>query len=168
MIEIPATDIHLPEFHLPEKLVNFEWPTIDLSSVDVGKAVTEAAQAAHIVRRPHRSRWPLAVGGFVVASLTGWVVLSNAAFRARLAQGAGVIRERISALWSGGSGALEVDRNEPVAFPAAETAPIESTSLRDDSPGNGAAYPPGLGSNNGDGILATSTVSRPSKNRSPA
>ena len=53
MLELPVQDVHLPELHLPElhlpeSVSNFEWPTVDLSAVDVGKAVASAAAAMHI------------------------------------------------------------------------------------------------------------------------
>jgi hypothetical protein len=142
------SEIHLPD--LPDAVSKFEWPRIDLSSVDVGKAVAGAAAAAHIGRRPHRPRWPLAVGGLLVASLVGWAVLSNEALRARLAHAARAIRERVSAMRSSWSDRPEVDPDHPIAFPAAETAPIQTSPFTDSTTVDPAAYPAGLGSNNGD------------------
>ena len=149
MPELPTVR-SLSEIHLPEAVSNFEWPKIGLSSVDVGKAITDAAAAAHIGRRAQRSRWPLAVGGLIVAGLAGWAILSNEALRARLARGVSAIRERISAVRSNRYDRLEIDGDDPIAFPAAETAPIDATG-----------YPAGLGSNNGDGIPALEESGRP-------
>jgi hypothetical protein len=152
MLELPVQDVHLPELHLPElhlpelhvpqSVANFEWPTVDLSSIDVGKAVAGAAAAVHIGRRRSRRRWPLAVGGLLAAGMAGWVVLGNEAARARIAGAVGAIRERIAAARWNRHGELEMDADDPIAFPAAETALIEATEFD---------YPAGLGSNNGDG-----------------
>lgn len=130
---------------------NFEWPTIDLSSLEVGKAVNEAAAAVHIGRRAQRPRWPVAVGGLVLAGLTGWVILHDEALRARLARRVAAIRDRILAARSNWSGRPQVARENPIAFPAAATASIESSPFRD-STAIDAGYPAGLGSTNGDGI----------------
>jgi uncharacterized protein YjbJ (UPF0337 family) len=126
----------------------FEWPTIDLASIDVGKAMAEAAAAAHVGRRSHRPRWPLAVGGLVVTGLAGLVILRNDALRARLARGASMIRERISALRVNRAEHLEIDRGDPIAFPAAQTAPSESSPFRDNPTIDPTEYPAGLGSTN--------------------
>jgi len=124
----------------------FEWPTIDLASIDVGKAIAGAAAAAHVGRRSHRPRWPLAVGGLVVVGLTGLVILRSDALRARLARGASLIRERISAVRGNRAERLGIDRGDPIAFPAAQTAPIESAPLRDNPTIDPTEYPAGLGS----------------------
>ena len=130
----------------------FEWPTIDLASIDVGKAMAEAAAAAHVGRRSHRPRWPLVVGGLVVTGLTGLVLLRNDALRARLARGASMIRERISAVRVNTAEDLEIDRGDPIAFPAAQTAPSQSSPFRDNPTIDPAEYPAGLGSTTGDGL----------------
>ena len=103
---------------------------------------------------PQRPRWPLAVGGLIVAGLAGWAILSNEALRARLASGAGAIRERISAVRSNRYDRLDIDRDDPIAFPAAETAPIEAAPYTDSATIDATGYPAGLGSNNGDGTPA--------------
>jgi hypothetical protein len=50
MIETPTTEVRLPELHkpdlhLPDAVAGFEWPKVDLSSVDVRKAVGDAGEA---------------------------------------------------------------------------------------------------------------------------
>lgn len=130
----------------------FEWPTVDLSSVDMGKTMAGAAAAARIGPRAQRSRWPLAVGGLFVAGVASWVILSNEVLRARLARGARAIRERVAAMRVSWSDRLDTDRANPIAFPAAETAPIESSTFRDNPTSDPTDYPAGLGSTNGDGI----------------
>ena len=156
-IRLPDVDLprlERPRIDLPEAVSKFEWPKIDLSSVDVGKALAGAAAAAHIGRRAQRPRWPLAVGGLIVAGLAGWAILSNEALRARLASGAGAIRERISMVRSNWYDRLEINGDDPIAFPAAETAPIEVSPYTDSTTIEATGYPAGLGSNNGDEIPA--------------
>jgi hypothetical protein len=171
--ELPVKEIRLPELHLPEikrdeiarslseislpevdlgkSVPKFELPRIALPSVDVGKALAGAAAAAHIGRPARRARWPLAIGGLIVAGLAAWAVFTNEALRAWLAQGAGAIRERVAAMRSNRD---DMDRDDPIAFPAAETAPIEGSPMTDTGMTDTTGYPAGLGSNNGDGTPA--------------
>ena len=163
-IRLPDLDLprlERPRIDLPEAVSKFEWPRIDLSSVDVGKAMAGAAAAAHIGRRARRRRWPLAVGGLIVAGLAGWAILSNEALRARLARGASAIRERISAVRSNRYDRLEIDRDDPIAFNAAQTAPIEASPYTDSTTIGATGYPAGLGSNNSDGIPAVEETGSP-------
>ncbi len=156
-IHLPDLDLSKldgPKIDIPEAISKIEWPKIDLSSVDVGKAVAGAAAAAHIGRRTHRPRWPLAVGGLIVAGLAGWAILSNEALRVRLAHGARSIRERIAALRSNWHDGRKIDRDHPIAFSAAETAPIETSPFTDNTTVDATGYPAGLGSNSGDGTPA--------------
>jgi hypothetical protein len=162
-IHLPDVDLsrlERPRIDLPEAVSRFEWPKIDLSSVDVGKAMAGAAAAAHIGRRAHRRRWPL-VGGLIVAGLAGWAIMSNEALRDRLARGARAIREGISAVRSNWHDRLEIDRDHPIAFPAAETASIEASPFADGTTIDATGYPAGLGSNNGNGIAALEETGSP-------
>ncbi len=164
-IHLPDLDLsrlERPRIDLPEAVSGFEWPKIDLSSVDVGKAVAGAAAAAHIGRRAHRPRWPLAVGGLLVAGLAGWAILSNETLRAQLARWARAIRERISALRSSRPDRHEIDRDPPGARSAAETAPIQASPFTDSTTVDATGYPVGLDSNGGDGTPAIE------QSRSPA
>lgn len=145
--DVDLTRLERPKFDLPESVARFEWP-------DVGKAVAGAAAAANIGRRPSRPRWPLAVGGLIVAGLATWAILSNEALRARIASGANALRERITAMRSDDSDWLEMDRDEPLAFDAAETKPIETPAYGETTTVGASGYPDGLGSNNGDAIPA--------------
>ncbi len=175
MPELPVKEIRMPQLHLPEikrddiarslneislpevdlgkAVPKFELPKIDLPSVDLGKAIAGAAAAAHIGRRPQRPRWPLVVGGLIVAALAGWAIWTNEALRSRVAQGASAVRTQILMMRSNRYDRLDMDHDDPIAFPAAETAPIEASPLTD--PGHRVSdateYPAGLGSNNGDG-----------------
>ncbi len=135
-----------------DRLSTMEWPKVELPSVDVGKALAGAAAAAHIGRRAHRRRWPLVVGGLLVAGLVGWAISSREALRAQLALGANSIRNRISAARSNLRGRPEIERGHPIAFTAAETAPIGASRFTDSRTHDGDGYPLGFGSNNGDGL----------------
>jgi hypothetical protein len=135
---------------LSEAISNFEWPKVDLPKVAVGKAVSGAAVAAHIRPRRKRSRWPL-LGGLIVVGVAGWALLGNRVLRAKLASGARQLGGRVMALRSNGHDRLEIDPDHPVAFPAAQTAPIHQSLSAESSTVEPTPYPAGLGSNDGNG-----------------
>jgi hypothetical protein len=145
--DVDLTKLERPKIDLPDSVSKFEW-------ADIGKAVARAAAAANIGRRPSRPRWPLAVGGLIVAGLATWAVLTNETLRARIASGVNALRERISAMRSGDTDWLEMDRDEPMAFDAAETKAIETPAYGEATTVDATGYPEGLGSNNGDSIPA--------------
>ena len=156
--DIPRPDVDLskierPKIDLPDSVGKLRWPTIDLSSVDIGKAVAGAAAAAHIGRRTRRPRWPLAVGGLIVAGLATWAILTNETVRSRLAGVASGVRERLDAMRSGDSDGLDIETDEHRGS-AAETHPIEPPPYADTTAVDATGYPEGLGSHNGDGIPA--------------
>ena len=167
MPELPVKEGRMSELHLPEisrsdimrSLSEIRMPDVDLSKVDlpdIGKAVAGAAAAANIGRRS-RSRWPFAVGGLILAGMATAAILSNETIRAKIAAGFDALRERVSTMRSTGDDRLDFDRDEPVAFDAAPTAPIGDTSPFSDDPTTDATadYPSGLGSNgHEDGIPA--------------
>ena len=164
--DIRLPDVDLPRIDLPRAVSKFEWPKIDLSSVDVGKAMAGAAAAAHIGRRPKRPRWPLAVGGLIVACLAGLAMLSNEALRARLGSGTAAIRARISAVRSKRHDRIDIDGDDPIAFTAAETAPIEAAPYTDNATIEATGYPVGLGSNNAGPALEETGSPPPSESGS--
>lgn len=112
-------------------------------------------------RRGRPRRWPWVAGIILGTTMLGWAILSNAALRARLARSARAIRERIAALRSNRYDRLEIDRDDPIAFPAAETAPIEASSFTASTTTDATGYPAGLGSNSGDGIPALKETGSP-------
>lgn len=126
-----------------------ELPKIDATHLDVGKAVAGVVAAAQVGRPPRRSR-PRAVGGLFVAGIAGWVIMKNGVVRSRLARGVGIIRQRIQMMRFPSTGRADTARHDPVAFTAAETAPIEPAPYSDPSivPTD---YPAGLGSDIDDG-----------------
>ncbi|MHB8460663.1 MAG: hypothetical protein ACYDAK_12430 [Candidatus Limnocylindrales bacterium] len=150
--EVDLSRLERPRIDLPEAVSKFEWPSIDLPSVDVGKAIAGVAAAAHIRPRRRRPRWPLAVGGLIVAGLVGWAILSSEALRGGLARWAGGIREWISAMRSNRHDQPRIEAHDTIAFGAAKTAPIEATRSTDGTTIDATGYPAGLGSNNGDRV----------------
>ena len=140
--------IHLPDITIPSAISKVDWPLLDLSSIDVGKAVRGAAAAAHIGRRRHRPRWPLAIGGLIVAALASWALLKNDGLRTRLADAVGTIRDRISTMKRSRFDQNEIDA--PIAFDRAPTAPIEASAFTVSGTIEPTSYPAGLGSNSGD------------------
>ena len=81
-----------PKLDLPDAVARFEWPRVDLSSIDVPKALAGVAAAANIGRRARRPRWPLAVGGVIVVGAIA-AVLSNEGVRTRLANAVNGLRD---------------------------------------------------------------------------
>ncbi|CAN5654226.1 hypothetical protein BH20CHL7_BH20CHL7_04230 [soil metagenome] len=172
MPTIRLDDVRLPELHLPEmsrdditKAIgdarrdvdlsrfdprNVELPDIDLSRVDVPKAIAGAAAAAGL--RPRQaSRKPLVIGVAVVIGVAGFALLTSTAIRSRLAALATQARDRV-AEWRGSMDTFDAD-DEVVAFDAAETAggttsPFADSFAADASPFDGPGpLPDGLGSN---------------------
>ena len=149
------SEMRMPDVDLPDSVTKRDWPKFEMPDVDLGKAVAGAAAAAHIGRKS-RSRWPFAVGGLIVAGLATAAILSNETLRAKIAGAVEDLRHRFSAMRSNEWDQLDVDRDDPTAFDAAETAPITETShYAEGSIAETAPYPSGLGSNgHEDGIPA--------------
>ena len=154
----------MPELHLPEisrkdimrSLSEMRMPEVEMPDVDLGKAVAGVAAAAHIGRRSPR-RWPFAVGGLIVAGVATAAILSNETIRARISSGLDALRERFNAMRSSGYDELDIDRDDAVAFDAAQTAPIADVTPYSEGSAldSTADYPAGLGSNgHEDGIPA--------------
>jgi hypothetical protein len=171
--------LHLPEFkrddivrslsemHMPETKIEMpdvtklDWPKIDLSSIDVPKALAGAAAAANIGRRSRRPRWPIAVGGLIVAGTVA-AVLSNEGVRTKIANAFQALRERLMTMRSTQDDYLDIDRDDPIAFDAAETAAIEPPPFAETTGFDATGYPDGLGTRNGDGIPAFEETGKPS------
>jgi hypothetical protein len=164
MPELPVKETRMPELHLPDisrkdimrTLSEMRMPEVEMPDVDLGKTVAGVAAAAHIGRRSPR-RWPFAVGGLIVAGVATAVILSNETIRARITSGIDALRERFNAMRSSGYDELEIDRDDTVAFDAAQTAPIADVTPYSEGSAldTTADYPAGLGSNgHEDGIPA--------------
>ena len=161
-IRLPDVDLsklERPKVVLPKAVSNFEWPRFDISAADIRKALASVAVAAHLRPRPRQSRWPFAVGGLLVAGVATWAVLSNEAHRARLANGASAVRDRIASMRSNDRDQLEIDPDEAIAFTAAETAPIETPSYSDATMIDATGYPEGLGADRDNGAPAMEEAS---------
>ena len=159
MPPLPSADAHAPKFHLPQlpngvslpalssALETFERPSIDVSSLNLGKTVGGIATATHLRSRPRRVPWPLAVAALMVLGLTGWVALRRKAARDVMSRTAGNVHEWVSkARLRHAANAPDSARVDPVAFTAARTAVISTQSL-DGSRPEGSGYPAGLGAN---------------------
>jgi hypothetical protein len=158
-IRMPDADlskVQRPNLDLPDAVSKFEWPRID-----VPKALAGAAAVVNIGRRARRPRWPLAVGGLIVAGTIA-AVLSNEGLRSRLANAINALRERLMAMRSSRDHVLDIDVDDPIAFEAAETAAIEPPPYAETTAFDATGYPDGLGTRNGDGIPTFEETGKPS------
>ncbi len=157
MPDLRLNELRLPELHLPEmsrddivQAVNdkrrdidlsrfdprrIELPEVDLSKIDVQKAMGEAAQAAGIARSSRLPRLPFIIGGLVTLFLVGYAVLTSPRVKPRLDEVARKAKDRFDerrARWD-----AEHETNlEPRAFDAAVAVPVESSAFADDAPAN--------------------------------
>jgi hypothetical protein len=160
----PDTDrsaLQRAKMELPDAVTRFEWPRIDLSKIDVPKALAGVAAAANIGRRARRPRWPLAVGGLIVAGTIA-AILSNEGVRSRLSNAINALRERLMSMRADREDILDIDVDDPIAFDAAETAAIEPAPFAETTAFDATGYPEGLGTRNGDGIPAFEEPGKPS------
>lgn len=158
------SEIHLPDapkVDLPDAVTRFEWPRVDLSFIDLPKALAGVAAAANIGRRARRPRWPLAVGGLVVAGVVV-AALSNEGIRTRLANAVNGLRDRVTSMRPPADDILEIDVDDPIAFAAAETAAIEPPPFAETTSFDATGYPEGLGADNGDRMPAFEESAKPS------
>jgi hypothetical protein len=139
------SDIKMPDVKMPDvDLSRIERPTVDQATKSLGRMATAAAVALHLVPRARRPRWPLAIGGLIVAGLAV-AVLTNESVRTRLSAGASAVRERVTAMRSDADQTLDVGADDTIAFDAAETATIEASPFSDATPIDATGYPAGLG-----------------------
>jgi hypothetical protein len=136
-------DLHMPE--MPDRssfeLPDFDMPDIDVSKIDVPKALSSAATSAAVavgLMKPARPRWPYALGAALLLGAGAVIAMNWTAIRTRLEAVASMAGERIAEMRQGG------DAGDPVAFPAADTAPQQPSETTGKV---GADYPDGLGNN---------------------
>ena len=156
-LERPKVDrprIDLSKVEMPAAIANLDWPNVGVTKAmsgagkvvaDAGKAVSDAASSVHIGRRKQRSRWPMAVGGLMVAGLITWAVLANEAIRTRISEAIASTRERLMSMGSKDEEFFDLGPGDAVAFDRAETAPLEEAPFSDLSDATPAPYPDGLG-----------------------
>lgn len=123
---------------LTASLPDLDLPRFDPPKVDMPEVFANAMNAAGI-RRSSPRRWPFALAGIVVAGVAGWAVLNNEAIRSRLTEAVQSVRQRFAAMRSPN------DNLESIAFPAAETMPIEPSPVAEYETPEAADYPAGLG-----------------------
>lgn len=143
--EIDKSRADIAKLHLPK----FEMPDVDLSRLDVPKAVTSAAQSAGLMKK-RRSRVPFVIGGLITLGLLVWAALRSPTVQERFRTVAHDAREKIDAMRA------QADL-EAHAFDAADTMPVEGSAYADtpigaESPFDGPSdLPTGLGSNGAHG-----------------
>lgn len=137
---------------------DIELPKVDLSKIEVPKAVTAAAVSAGIVQKKP-SRWPFALGAIVTVAVVGVALLRSPALTDRLRELAGQVRDKVD-------GMRGHDQHiDPYAFDAAVPLSIEPSAYSDglsgsDSPFDGSSdLPVGLGSNGSGGSLGAPDAS---------
>jgi hypothetical protein len=134
---MPEFPLYLSRFDPRSAISKLALPTIEMPSVDLGKAIAGVREAAHVpsrVQERRLPRWPFAAaGGMLVAGLTGWVVLSNRTVRARLASWAEPIRERISALRSVTFNRARTDQQVLLAADSVAMEPAPFAPFADDA-----------------------------------
>ena len=147
----------IPELRLPEMSrediarvigdarADVDLPKVDLSSVDIPKAISAAAEAAGISRPSRRSRLPFVIGGLVTLGLVGFALMTSPMVRPRLTTLGQKVKERIDELRASDG------PEEAHAFDAAVTVPVQPSAFADDAPAKGSPFdgpselPDGLG-----------------------
>jgi hypothetical protein len=151
-MHLPETDLAKltrPKVDVPDAVARFGWRRIDLSSIDVPKALAGAAAAVNIGRRARRPRWPVALGGLIADGAVA-AVLTNKGVRTRLAKAFTSLRERLMTMGPDQADYLDVDSDDPVAFDAAETVAIEPPPYAETTAFDATGYPDRLGAHNGE------------------
>lgn len=159
--DIDTSTLDGPKIQVPEAIARIDLPRIDLPHIDLAGALPDAVTSAGPRRSPRRSRWPLAIGGLIVAGAAAWGLMKNPRLRMRLRNLWTAVRERISSVRSAAFDQSS-DRSDPIASPAAETTAItpEPWGVREhiDAPD----YPDGPGPGKEDALPARDEI----KNRS--
>jgi hypothetical protein len=147
MPTIRREDVRLPELHLPEmskddivkaisdagrdvdlsrldpRRIDLSKLEVDLSKLDLPRAVADAAESTGFVKVRRASRMPMILGAAVVIGLAGFALLTRDGVRSRLDALMARGRERLDE-WRG---AEAMHGDDPVAFDAAETARVQAS-----------------------------------------
>lgn len=155
MPELRLREVRLPELRLPEMTRedivrtigdarrDLDLSAIDLSRIDVPKAIATATQAAGLVRATRRPRLPFVLGGLVAIGLVGFAILRSPAVRPRVEEAGRRARQAIDerraamAATDEVGETLELDASaeavaipiEPDAFATNEAAPEVSETV---------------------------------------
>jgi hypothetical protein len=118
--------------------LSIDLPDIDLRTIDLPSAVAGVATAVGLTR-PARPRWPFALGAAALLVAGAVIAMNRRAVMARIDSAVCAVERQVAQLRSG----RPMDEtDEPVAFTASSTAPIEPSESTGET---GAAYPDGLG-----------------------
>jgi hypothetical protein len=128
----------MPELAVAERLPNLTIP--EFKPDELARTLSEIQLPG---RRSRRRRWPIAIGAVVAAAMAGAAILRSDTVRAALRERLMGLRERLSMAWT-----READfmRDDPIAFPTADTAPMQASPYTDPATAPAADYPEGLGS----------------------
>lgn len=152
--QIDLSKIDLSKLEMPNVDVAKEFRDAGKDLRDAGKHLAKnarsAAQDAGLVKRP--SRLPFVIAGAITLGLVGWALANSPSVKARLQQAMHQARARMAeqrAQWG-------IDDAEPVAFDAAVTKPVESSTFAESTSDRNSPFaeppsdlPDGLGKTNG-------------------
>ena len=162
--KIDLSKIDMSKLEMPNVDVAKEFRDAGKDLRDAGKHLAKnarsAAQDAGLVKRP--SRLPFVIAGAVTLGLVGWALANSPSVKARLQQAIRQAQARMAeqrAQWG-------MD-TEPLAFDAAVTKPVESSTFADSTIDRNSPFaeppsdlPDGLGKTNG---KRTSTSDEPAR-----
>jgi hypothetical protein len=144
--EMNAPKLDFPNVKVPDVLRGMDLSAISMPQVDLAATVTDVATAAGLRRPARRSRLPWVIAGLIVAGAATWSLMNSAQLRNRLRELMTSVHMRVSSMRSN---AWDLATADPIAFPAAETKPIQPDPWERDEDVNMPDYPEGLGSSNG-------------------
>lgn len=146
-IDVPKLD--RPDVKVREALTGMNLPAIDMPDVNLAGTLADVVAATGVRRPARRSRLPFAIAGLIVAGTAAWAITNSQQLRKWLRDLVASVRERFSSMQSNAS-----DEADPIAFPAAETEPIQPGAWDRRGDVDVPDYPEGLGSRNDDQMLA--------------
>ena len=128
------SEIHLPNFELPDGISKIDWRAIDPSTIDFARAMAGVAAVTRLGRPViRRSRVTLAIGALVVVGLAAAALFSTPAGRERAGRTVRGLRTKME-MRAGPADTLEVDEDVPDTSDSSASAPLEAASLMDATP----------------------------------
>lgn len=140
--DVDPSKLAFPKVQLPEA-AKVELPSIDISQLDLAGTIQDAAAVAGFPRPASRLRLPVALGGLLLAGAAIWALMSRPQLRTRLRDLGNSMRGRISSMRSN---AFDLAPADPIAFPEADTKPIQPAPWDGGENNEAPDYPEGLGS----------------------